>query len=314
MVYSLTHEVDLDGLGSQAILKRCFSLFNKNSPTKFKKDFAYYTNFASKIKDILTSELPNKLIITDIGFNKDFVSLFPLFKKAAHKGLDVYWFDHHLIEKRHKNELEKLLKVYLNDPGRCGAEIVKEYYLPNDRTAIEIAKFAKDIDFRRNQYELAENLQSIISFNRGKKKHLQMIVDYLSMGQFENKWLETQLKKSREWEKLEKVKINKNLRKIHINNSYDLIISTASIGGGKITKYLQKNYPSTEIYLGIDNRFNEVIVYSDIIDCRKLAQTFQGGGHKNRAGFHHDDVLMTKNQVNPKFLNQIKDWINYSIN
>ena len=307
MVYSLTHEVDLDGLGSQAILLRYFSLLKRNGTVNINLDFAHYTNFISKVTQILKSNLPNKLIITDIGFNNDFVSLFPLFEEAKNNGTQIYWFDHHLIDSTHEQKLKKLIDVYLIDPTRCGAEIVKDYYLPRDEIALKIAKLAHDIDFRKGEYDVSQNLQSIISFNRGDEKELKRIVKYLSQGHFENKWFEIQLEKSKNWEESEKVNIIENRRKFEINESYELILSTASIGGGRITTLLQEKHPSADIFIGIDSRFDEVIVYSNIFNCRELAKSFKGGGHKNRAGFHYKDALIKENQVNLQFLREIKN-------
>lgn len=309
IIAEITHGVDLDGLGSQAIVRRYFTELNSNEAPSFYLYYAHYTNFISQIKKILSLNFPEKLIITDIGFNDDFTSLFPLFEKAIKNGTHIYWFDHHIVEPSYKNKLESLLDVYVNDPKRCGAEIVNDYYLPDDKNSQEIAKLARDIDFRNKRYEVASDIQSIISFNRGKKKNLKKIVNYLAENNFHNEWFTQQLEKAENWELTQKENILKNLSQLHINGIGTMVLSTASIGGGKITRFLEEKYPNAGVFIGIDNRFDEIIIYSDLINCRELARTFQGGGHKNRAGFHYEEVLKNLRNINPKFLEDLKEEI-----
>ena len=82
MIVSVTHELDLDGLGSQAIIQRYFNHFLKKNKSELNLHYAHYTNFIDKIREILdVGFLPEQLIISDIGFNDDFKKLYPLFKK-----------------------------------------------------------------------------------------------------------------------------------------------------------------------------------------------------------------------------------------
>ncbi|NVM38580.1 MAG: hypothetical protein HWN81_23525, partial [Candidatus Lokiarchaeota archaeon] len=170
MIVSVTHELDLDGLGSQAIIQRYFNHFLKKNKSKLNLHYAHYTNFIDKIREILDFKfLPEQLIISDIGFNDDFKKLFPLFKRFKEKLGKILWFDHHLIDINFKNELKKILELFINDPNRCSAEIVKDYYLPEDLIAKKIAKFSRAIDFDTKNYQIASNLQSIIAYNRGSE-------------------------------------------------------------------------------------------------------------------------------------------------
>ena len=203
MNVSITHELDLDGLGSQAIIQRYSTYYLKENKSELILHYSHYTNFIDKIKIILEAKiLPERLIISDMGFNDDFKKLYSLFKKSRERGCEIFWFDHHIIDINHENELKKTLDLYLNDPDRCAAEIVKDYYLPEDLIAIKIAKFSRDIDFHTKKYKISSNLQSIISYNRGyelddvKKK----IVELMSRGIFENDWYTEQLRIVKKWE------------------------------------------------------------------------------------------------------------------
>lgn len=267
----------------------------------------------AEIKKILlndTSQL-DALIITDIGFNLDFADIFPLFRKSMQKGCNIYWFDHHLIDKEIAKELIDLIELYYNDLQKCSAEIVKDFYLPNDNIARKIAKFAHDTDFGTNEYSKATQFQSIISYNRGKDgdENKKKIANLLSKGDFNNEWFSKQLEKLKNWEKTELRGVKKNREIIRMENFGEILISHANISAGTIAKFLKKEYPNKQVYLGIDQRYNELVVYSDNLNCRHLAIGFGGGGHKNRAGFKYENLLNNKNKVKKIFKDEFKSEI-----
>ncbi|MBD3195947.1 MAG: hypothetical protein GF317_12875 [Candidatus Lokiarchaeota archaeon] len=305
MIISITHEVDLDGLGSQAIIKRYFEKVKYIEPQKIRLYFAQYTNFKEKVKSVLNrEELPEKLIISDLGFNDDFNELFPLFKKAQIMDCKIFWFDHHIVDSKIRLKLKQLLSVYLNNKKKCAAEIVKDYFLPEDPIANEIAEYARDSDFGTNKYKISEELQSVIAFNRGIKKlsNRKHIVNFLSVGNFLDVWFDQQLESLKIWEEREIQKVTRNIKIYGIENLGEIIISFAKIGGGKIAKWLKQHYPEKKLYLGIDSRYNEVIIYSDYVDCRELARQYHGGGHRNRAGFKISTLINKRNEIDKKFL------------
>ncbi|MFX0148036.1 MAG: DHH family phosphoesterase, partial [Candidatus Hodarchaeota archaeon] len=139
MIISITHEHDLDGIASQAIIKRFFNLFPQKDTHIFKQFFAHYLDFVDKVKNVLKlGSTPHKLIITDIGFNKDFLELFPIFEELKKKGCKLFWFDHHIVNKKIKDRIKNVTNLYVNDPLKCAAEIVKDHYLPNDSVALKL--------------------------------------------------------------------------------------------------------------------------------------------------------------------------------
>jgi len=310
MIVSITHELDLDGLGSQAIIKRYFTYFNKEKAQEMKLYYAHYTNFIDIVKEII-NDVPlqqGQFIISDIGFNDDFRELFPLFVQWKAKDCKIFWFDHHIIDKNNEEELQKLLELYLNDPKRCSAEIVKDYYLPNDSVAKKIAEFSRDIDFHTKKYEIASNLQSIIAYNRGyelgnvKKK----IVDLMSVGKFEDPWFDEQLIKVKEWEEQQTGFALNHIKMIEIKDFGKILISFAKLGGSQIVSLLKDHSSKTKLYVGIDIRYNEIIIHSDYVNCRELARNFAGGGHKNRAGFKYEKIFAENQEINQEFIQNIK--------
>jgi oligoribonuclease NrnB/cAMP/cGMP phosphodiesterase (DHH superfamily) len=262
------------------------------------------------IKEILNVITPNsQIIISDIGFNDDFKQLFPLFEKVRKKNCTIFWFDHHIIEEDFEKKLKKSIEVYINDSKRCTAEIVKDYYLPNDTIAIKIASFSRDIDFNTRKYETATKLQSIIAFNRGnmsKENNKKKIVELMSNGIFENNWYNEQLVEINIWEEKESQYALNNAIIIEVKDFGKFIISFAKMGGGKIILILKDHFPEMKLYLGIDIRYNEIIIHSEYVNCRKFARSFKGGGHKNRAGFKFEEIFSSNYEIESKFIQEMK--------
>jgi len=312
MIVSITHEHDLDGLGSQAIIKRYFNLDQKIHPDEIRCLYAHYIDFVEKVSNILSSEfLPSQLIISDIGFNEDFIDLLSVFKNAKKQGCKISWFDHHIVDDLIKEKIRSLVHIYSNDTKKCAAEIVKDYYLPDDPIASKIAEFARDTDFRTDTHKLASDLQLIIGFNRGSKndQNKLRIVELLSQGDFENSWFSSQLKILKKWHEDESMFALNHAKLIPIDPFGKIIISWAKIGGGKIANLLKEKFPEAKARIGIDTRHNEIIIHSDFINCRDFARTFKGGGHKDRAGFKYPQIFEKDNVLNKSFIDDIKGTI-----
>ncbi len=312
MIVSITHEHDLDGLGSQAIIKRYFNLNSEFHSVDFRGYFAHYNNFVEKIKSFSELKpLPSQLIISDIGFNENFKDLFSIFQNLKEQGCKISWFDHHIVDESIKEKLRSLVHIYLNDTKKCAAEIIKVHFLPNDPITSKIAEFARDTDFNTNIYKLASDLQLIIGFNLGAQndKNKQRIVELLSQGDFQNPWFNLQLENLKKWNEEESDFSINHAKFIPIKSFGKIIISWARIGGGKITRLLKERFPEAKARIGIDTRHNEIIIHSDFINCRDFARTFTGGGHKNRAGFRYPQIFEKDNVLNKSFIEDIKKTI-----
>ena len=218
------------------------------------------------------------------------------------------WFDHHIVDASIKKKIRKLIDVYVNDVQKCAAEILKDYFLPNDPVAVKIADFARDTDFKTEEYKLASDIQLIIGYNIGPKgfNNRRKIVELLSEGRFNDQWFETQIRELEKWIKDQSDFAIQNVIKINIRNFGNAYISYAKIGGGKITELLKKEYPDSIAYIGIDLRYNEIIIHSDFIQCREFARYFGGGGHINRAGFKHPHIFSDNKELSKTFIQDIK--------
>jgi oligoribonuclease NrnB/cAMP/cGMP phosphodiesterase (DHH superfamily) len=307
MIISITHEHDLDGLGSQAIIKR---YFDKISDEEIKLFDANYSNFIEVLKGQLSSiKDPTKLIISDIGFNKSFKVIFDLFKSAKEKNCNILWFDHHIVDASIKKKISTYIDVYINDSMRCAAEIIKDYFLPQDVVAIKISEFARDTDFKTEKFKLASDIQLIIGYNIGKKGYEKRreLVKLLSEGKFDDKWFDNQLNELKDWIRQESEFAFQNVNHINIPNFGDIYISYAQLGGGKITQILKNKYPNARAYIGIDTRYDEIIIHSEFVNCREFAMHFDGGGHEDRAGFKHPNTFSDEKKLSNIFIQDIRN-------
>jgi oligoribonuclease NrnB/cAMP/cGMP phosphodiesterase (DHH superfamily) len=312
MIVSLTHEHDLDGLGSQAIIQRYFNLSSETDANKIIYYFADYTDFVEKINTILSTEsIPSHLIISDIGFNDSFKEIFSIFKEARKRGCQICWFDHHIVDESIKEEIRSLIHLYINDPEKCAAEIVKDYYLKNDQIAAKIAEFARDTDFRTNRYALASDLQSIIGYNRGhqNEQNKHKIVVLLSQGHFHDPWFNEQLTTLKKWLEDESTFSLDHAMVFPVELFGDLVISWAKIGGGRITRVLKQKYSDAKAFIGIDTRNSDIIIHSEYINCRVFAREFRGGGHIVRAGFKYPHIFEKVNELTESFIGDMKKMI-----
>ena len=237
--------------------------------------------------------------------------MFKDLKKASENGIEIFWFDHHIVDEEIKEEIKDFCKIYINDTNRCAAEIVQKYFLPDDNIAKKIASLAHDSDFKEYKYEISSELQLIIEFNRGELKinEKRKIVDFLSKGLYENEWFKAQMKELKTWYDNQSKIALKNAKKIVLSKNQVLLMSFAKLGGGKITDLLRKEHDNLFAYIGIDTRFNEIIIYSSNLNCREFARLFGGGGHRMRAGFKYEQIFKNKDVINPKFLEDIKQKI-----
>jgi oligoribonuclease NrnB/cAMP/cGMP phosphodiesterase (DHH superfamily) len=306
MIISITHGQDLDGIGAQAILLRHWDINRKIELDNIELEYAIYSNFIPKLKKIVDSDLDvEELYITDLGFNTEFMAVFPLFEKLIEKGCKIYWFDHHIVDEDIKNRLKELIEVYLNNPEKCAAEIVRDYYLPDDEIATKNYLYAWDRDFAHNKIPIAKKLDNLIAFFKGDeyKEKKQQLVKLLSKGIFKDEWITTRIIEAKGVIKQQKESVHEHIEFIKIEDLGILEISFAEFGASQITRIIEDSY-NGELCVGIDTRYNEVNIHSNIVNCREVAVYYYGGGHINRAGFYYNDAIKD-NKINPNFLHEL---------
>jgi oligoribonuclease NrnB/cAMP/cGMP phosphodiesterase (DHH superfamily) len=218
MIVLLNHQSDLDGIGSQAILKRYFD----SQGAQLELMYALYPTFIERIQEVMALN-PEEIVIADIGFNDSFNQVFPIFEAVIKKGIKISWFDHHQVDEETQNRLKKTINLYKNDTTSCAAKIVYEHYLPKDSIAQEIAKFAYDADYNENKFPIAQELQIVIANNRNDLNKLKKISDLLSKGLFEDKFIQGERIKAVNEENEQIRNIKQNFKEISISKGKSLV-------------------------------------------------------------------------------------------
>jgi len=305
MIVLLNHQSDLDGIGSQAILKRYFH----NQGAQLELKYALYPTFIERIQEVMALD-PDEIVIADIGFNDSFNQVFPIFEAAMKKGIKIFWFDHHQVDEETQNRLKKTINLYKNDTTSCAAKIVFEHFLPNDSIAQEIAKFAYDADYNEKKFPIAQELQIVIANNRNDLTKLKKISDLLSKGLFEDKFIQDERIKALNEENEQIRNIKQNYEEFSIAKGKSLVLSYSNYSASKISRILEAKYPSKYLYFGLDERSDEVVIRSNFINCKALAKRFGGGGHFGRAGFSSNEILIIKNENDTKKIKINENFIN----
>ena len=187
-ILSLTHEQDVDGLFSSAILKNAFPdtlVFLTNYGHKNMQRAATIIKF-----NVSRSRKNGTIVITDLGVDdtEDIKPIEDAAVDARNYGWDFVWLDHHVWSEEIKKRAESFASLILSkDEMKCTAELVYETFAKNRRTCQKIARFAHIVDFRLSEVHKLPPLPELISYYRSLTNpypKLQSIVNKASKGVF----------------------------------------------------------------------------------------------------------------------------------
>ena len=297
IIVSISHSIDPDGIGSQAILFRYFREL-QIEPIAFLAD---YYNFKETVEKALKHK-PNVLIISDIGINKSFLSdVIELLRGSSARKI---WIDHHKITDEDKNLMESILDEFVHDTTVCAAELVQKRFMPNDEISKKIAKIGHDGDFDI-QNRLADIFYTLIDFYRFSEEKLEKVRDYFIEGDFEDSRLVAEYLDAYKVFEAEKDRIKLNVKELTIVEKTIAIADSALLPRGKVTKFLSE-ISQADILMAIDTNNFRIGLRSDNFDVAALAMEFNGGGHKHRSGFIFKEALDSNNNLNEEFLEKVK--------
>jgi len=300
IVVSISHSIDPDGIGSQAILFRYFREL-KIEPIAFLAD---YYNFEATLKEALTHN-PNVLIISDIGINKSFLYniLEPLRELKARK----IWIDHHKVSDEDRALLEEVLNELIHDTSVCAAELVQKRFMPNDAISKKIASIGHNGDFDV-QDRLTDIFYTLIDFYRFTNEKLERVREFLIMGDFEDRELVDEYLNAYKVFEAERDRIKITFKTITFSGKTIAIADSELLPRGKVTKFLSE-ICSEDIFMAIDTNNFRIGLRSDSFDVAALAMEFNGGGHKHRSGFTFKGALNQDNSLNSDFLEKFENAI-----
>lgn len=300
-VVSISHSIDPDGIGSQAIIFRYFREL-KIEPIGFLAD---YHNFVEVFQQAL-DEKPNVLIISDIGINKSYFYdiIEPLKELQARK----IWIDHHKVSDKERTILLDTLDEFIHDTKYCAAELVQKRFMPNDEISKKIATIGHNGDFDVPD-RLSNIFYTLIDYYRQSMEDLIKVREMFAKGDFEDEeFINCYLEAYKVFE-AERDRIKNTKKVITIAGFTMAVAESALLPRGKVTKFLSE-IGAQDIYLAIDTTNFRIGLRSDNFDVAALAAKFDGGGHKHRSGFTYKGALDEELNLDEEFLKKIEDALN----
>ncbi len=338
-ILSISHEKDVDGLGSAAIVWR----YAMAKGLQYDVMLTDYGAFEKVFKQVSLRK-DTLIIVTDLGMDDSLLDyIIASLTRAIQQGCRLVWLDHHQWSKRAIHAIlglpnKPVLRV---NHDYCAAEIAFKTLMPRDPISKEIAEVAHDADLNIREMEASSALTdalNVIRFNAvGGKQDLtealrSLLKDLADGGpsnvwdpnthQFKDNLLEMQVKNYRK-ERLRKMK---RALKTHqdqlIHGCLVRIVqlpqgvTTTDIGNFLVNpKNLSENGTSLEVadllitlspggMLGFRRGSEKVL-------CDKAANLFDGGGHPYAAGGEYGSYEHFLDVCNDVFLtlSQSREWV-----
>jgi oligoribonuclease NrnB/cAMP/cGMP phosphodiesterase (DHH superfamily) len=297
-VLVFSHEQDVDGIFSAAILKAAFPDCH-----------IVLTNYgiekmnavAEKITSFVNEKPPGMVIIADVGVNEEsYAPVLGALRRAHEKGWKNVWVDHHIWPEKPLQEISSVCEMVLfaeaqGEQKKCTAELCAEKFAPTSELAKKLAAIAHRTDFPDSPRfpmppltalisyylgfpELAGRLHSVIleSVVRGVLWDMKMQDDIIEASRLIDESLARSIEGMTVKEFAPDIKVaiarsdafvSRSMLLGRIMDDHDVDIAIAFTGDGKVS-IRRKD-------LGREEKF----------DCSKIAQEFQeGGGHEGAAG------------------------------
>ena len=290
-ILSLTHEQDVDGLFSSAILKNAFPdtlVFLTNYGHKNMQRAATIIKF-----NVSRSHKNGTIVITDLGIDdiEDIKPIEDAAVDARNYGWDFVWLDHHVWSEEIKNRVQSFASLILSkDEMKCTAELVYETFAKNRRTCEKIAKFAHIVDFRLSEVHKLPPLPELISYYRSLTNpypKLQSIVNKASKGVFWDDDLQEDFEHL--YLPIRESTISAAMKSLTIRDIYNHKVAitespriiSKSILSEKI--FLEKPEVSLVILFAPDGKVSIRRKPGSDIKCDVIGRRLDGGGHSYAA-------------------------------
>ena len=299
-VVSISHQIDPDGIGAQAIIFRYFREL-KIEPIGFLAD---YYNFEEVFEKAI-AEKPNVLIISDIGLNSRIIQkiIEPLKKLKARK----IWIDHHKAPEEIKGLLLEVMDEFIHDTEVSASILVQRRFMPNDEISKKIAEIGHNGDYDIHD-RLTTIFYTLIDFHRMSMKDLVRIRDLFIAGKFEDEEFFQEYLEAYKMFEAEKDRIRNSLKVLNLSGKTIAIAESALLPRGKVTKYLSE-ICKEDILAAIDTTNFRIGLRSEKCDVAAIAAKFGGGGHIHRSGFTFKNAITEQNELSPDFVSALEEAI-----
>ncbi|MFW9808204.1 MAG: DHH family phosphoesterase [Candidatus Thorarchaeota archaeon] len=338
-VLSISHDKDVDGLNSAAIVWR----YAKEKGLEFKALLTDYGSF-EQVFSAIGKRRDTLIIITDLGMDDTIIDVVQAgLTQAISQGCRIVWLDHH----QWSDSAIKMVLSLGNKPilkvnhDFCAAEIASKVLMPRDEICTELATIAHDTDFNLREIEVATALTDAVSVTRfgaiDKKEEvtdaLYPLLTKLAESGISGVWdistrkfKDTLLHKRVENYQKEKSKKMRKALAGHCDQViHDKLVRIVEIPSGLTSTDMGTFASNQENLTRIDSELKVADLLlslsqggmlgfrrgSDGVMCNAAAKLFNGGGHPYAAGGEYglyedfqavcDDIFLT--------LSKDKTWI-----
>ncbi len=338
-LHSISHDKDVDGLNSAAIVWR----YAKSKGLDFSVTLTDYGSFEPVFSSI-ASRRNTLIVVSDLGMDDTSLDIVVTsLTRAISQGCKVVWLDHH----QWSEKAIRAIRALPNKPilrinhDYCAAEIVHKVLMPHDEICAELARIAHDTDFNLREIEGAMALTdavSVIRFGAIDRREdvsdaLYPVVSKLAESGLAGVWDE-RTKKFNDpvlnkrvdyYRKDKKKKMRKALAGHCDNVIHDRLVRVVEIPSG-VTSTDLGTFAAKPENLESDGKPLQVadLLFMlsqggmlgirrghDTVRCNMVAKQFNGGGHPFAAGGEYglyedfqavcDDLFLT--------LSKSKDWL-----
>ena len=338
-LHSISHDKDVDGLNSAAIVWR----YAKSKGLNFSVTLTDYGAF-EPVFSKMAARRNTLIVVSDLGMDEtNLDTILSSLTRAINQGCKVVWLDHHhWSEKSIKSLLALPNKPVLKiNHEHCAAEIAHKVLMPRDEICAELARVAHDTDFNLREIDGATALTdavSVIRFGAIDRREeasdaLFPVLSKLAESGLDGVWDDT-TKKFRDplldkrvdhYRKEKRKKMKKALEGHCDTIIHDRLVRVVEIPSG-VTSTDMGTFASKPENLKIDGQSLEVadLLFMlsqggmlgirrgrDTVLCNVIAKQFNGGGHPFAAGGEYglyedfqavcDDLFQT--------LSKSRDWI-----
>jgi oligoribonuclease NrnB/cAMP/cGMP phosphodiesterase (DHH superfamily) len=309
---SISHDKDVDGLNSSAIVWR----YAKSKGLDFNVVLTDYGAFEQVFSSV-ASRRNTLIVVTDLGMDETTQDVvISGLSRAIAQGCRIVWLDHHQWS-------ERSIKSILSLPNKpvlkinhdyCASEIAQKVLMPRDEICEELASIAHDTDFNLREIPAANALTdavSVLRFGAIDKREevldaLYPVLSKLAEGGLEGVWdrathkfKDQLLEKRVEHYRKEKVKKMRKALSGHCDHIlYERLVRIVEIPSG-LTSTDMGTFASDPENLKLDGENLEVadllLMLSqggmlgvrrgrETVLCNMAAKLFNGGGHPYAAG------------------------------
>jgi oligoribonuclease NrnB/cAMP/cGMP phosphodiesterase (DHH superfamily) len=303
-VLVFSHEQDVDGLFSAAILKIAFPdcevMLTNYGLEKMQA-------VASKIESFMQdNKAPGTIIIADIGVNEESYSPVLLaLQRAKEKGWKNIWVDHHIWLQEPRDKLAQVCEMVISseeaeEMKKCTAELCTEKFAPDSRLARQLASIAHRTDFPDSVRFPIPPLTALISYYLGFPEltcRLHLIVESVARGVLWNAEMQDDI-----------IEASRLIDESLVRSVGNMTIKEFSLDGyhqqqpARVAIAKSDTFVSRSMLLGKimdDSDVDIAIAFTDdgkvsirkkndvenSFNCSEIAQEFrEGGGHEGAAG------------------------------